>query len=836
MANTIPINYKLKFEPLFDNFTFNGMEIITINLPRATNLIILDAAELKIKKCHVEQGTKIITAKASLNKKNERLTVKLTKKIKGKAKLCIKFTGVLNDRLLGFYKSQYKDNRGKTKYLATTQFEAADARRAFPCWDEPAVKATFDVSLLVDRHHDAISNMSVISKKNVGSKILYKFGRTPIMSTYLLYLGVGEFEYLHGKLRNIKIRIVSTKGTKFNAKNHGKLSLDLTKKFLGEYEKYFGIKYPLPKLDMIAIPDFAAGAMENWGAITFREAILLYDPKTSSTRTKQYIAEVISHELAHQWFGNLVTMKWWNDLWLNESFATFMATKIVDKFYPEWDFWDQFLGDAMLQAMSLDSLRNSHPIDVDVKHPAQIREIFDVISYDKGGNVLRMLENYVGLENFRKGLKHYLTSHKFSNAEGQDLWNSIGKISNKPVSSMMKTWIDQVGYPVVDVKRENSKISLTQRRFLSDGSKLSRGKWAIPITIEEGNHQRSILLKSRSSTLSLKNTDSNFLINSGRHGFYRVQYDDNTLANLSLLIDEKILNHVDRWSLQNDLFSYCISGTKQLQEYLDLTTSYHDEDNYITLLDLAQNLYYLYKLTIKEKFSDEIRTYAVQFLGTILDRLGWDSKKHEKHTDALLRSFVITALGKLGDENVLAESRRRFAKFLKNKNSLAADLCEPVFTLIAWQGDRKTHSKLLSLYKKATLQEEKLRFLSAMGNFKQKNLLIETLAFSLTPNVRSQNIRVPIMIISSNIYGKDILWPWLKKYWKRLVRKFGVGNPLANRIVASVGGVIDDKQEDDVRTFFKKNPMPGTERILEQTLERVRIRSRFLRRVKKEFA
>ena len=832
MANTIPINYKLKFEPLFDNFTFNGMEIITINLPRATNSIILDAAELKIKKCHVEQGTKIITAKASLNEKNERLTVKLTKKIKGKAKLCVKFTGVLNDRLLGFYKSQYKDNKGKTKYLATTQFEAADARRAFPCWDEPAVKATFDVSLLVDRHYDAISNMSVTSKKTVDSKILYKFGRTPIMSTYLLYLGVGEFEYLHGRLRNIKIRIVTTKGNK----NKGKLSLDFTKKFLSEYEKYFGIKYPLPKLDMIAIPDFAAGAMENWGAITFREAILLYDSKTSSTRTKQYIAEVISHEIAHQWFGNLVTMKWWNDLWLNESFATFMATKIVDKFYPEWDLWDQFLDDAMLQAMSLDSLRNSHPINVDVKHPAQIREIFDVISYDKGGNVLRMLENYVGIENFRKGLKHYLTSHKFSNAEGQDLWNSIGKISHKPVSSMMKTWIDQVGYPVVDVKRENSKISLTQRRFLSDGSKLAKGKWAIPITIEEGNQQSSILLKSRSSKLSLKNTDSNFIINSGRLGFYRVQYDDNTLAELEVLIDEKILNHIDRWSLQNDLFSYCISGTKQLQEYLDLTTSYHDEDNYIALRDLAQNLYYLYKLTIKEKFSDEIRTYAVQFLGTILDRLGWDSKKHEKHTDALLRSFVITALGKIGDENVLAESKKRFAKFLKNKNSLTADLQEPVFALIAWQGDKKIHSKLLSLYKKATLQEEKLRYLSAMCNFKQKNLLLKTLEFSLTPAVRSQNIRVPIMSVSANIYGKDILWPWLKKYWKRLVKKFGVGNPLANRIVASVGGVIDDKQEDDVRTFFKKNPMPGTERILEQTLERVRIRSRFLRRVKKEFA
>lgn len=831
MAGVIPINYELMFEPLFHNFKFNGEEIITLNLSKPTNSIKIDAAELSIKESHIIQGGKIISSESSLNEKDEKLTIKLAKKIKGKAKLSIKFTGTLNDRLLGFYKSQYKDKKGKTKYLATTQFEAADARRAFPCWDEPAVKATFDVSLLVDKHLDAISNMPVISKKKTGTKILHKFGRTPIMSTYLLYLGVGEFEYLHGKLRNIKIRIVTTKGNK----NKGKLSLDFTKKFLGEYEKYFGIKYPLPKLDMIAIPDFAAGAMENWGAITFREAILLYDSKTSSTRTKQYIAEVISHELAHQWFGNLVTMKWWNDLWLNESFATFMATKIVNKFYPEWDLWDQFLGDAMLEAMSLDALKNSHPINVDVKHPAQIREIFDAISYDKGGNVLRMLENYVGIENFRKGLKYYLTQHRYSNAEGHDLWKSIGKVAHKPVDAMMKTWIDQVGYPVVDVKRNNSKVSLTQRRFLSDGSISSKNRWAIPIHIEEGNHESSILMKSQKSVVSLKNIDSNFIVNSGRYGFYRVQYDDNSLAQLELLIDEKILNHVDRWSLQNDLFSQCVSGTKQIQEYLDFTTSYHDEDNYITLQNLAQNLYHLYKLTRKEKFSDEIRTYTAQFLGTIFDRLGWDSQKNEKHTNALLRSFVITALGKLGDKEILNEARKRFNKFLKNKNSLAADLQEPVFVLVAWQGNEKTYNKLLSLYKKSTLQEEKIRFLMAMCNFKQKNLLLKTLALSLTPEVRSQNIRVPIMGVSANIYGSDILWPWLKNNWKKLVRRFGVGNPLANRIVASIGSVIDDKQEKDVRKFFKRMPLPGTERVIEQTLERVRIRSKFLRSIRAEF-
>ena len=302
-----------------------------------------------------------------------------------------------------------------------------------------------------------------------------------------------------------------------------------------------------------------------------------------------------------------------------------------------------------------------------------------------------------------------------------------------------------------------------------------------------------------------------------------------------MLIDEKILNHVDRWGLQNDLFSECVSGTKQLQEYLDFTTSYHDEDDYITLLNLAQNLYSIYKLTINERFTDEIRAYTAQFLGSIFDRLGWESKKNEGHTDSLLRSFVITALGELGDEEILNEARKRFNKFLKNKNSLTADLQEPVFVLMAWQGDKKTYNKLLSLYRKSTLQEEKIRFLAAMCNFKQKNLLLKTLNLALTPEVRSQNIRVPIMGVSANLHGKTVLWPWLKSHWEKLVKKFGVGNPLANRIVASVGSVIDDRQEKEVRNFFKRNPLPGTERVIEQTLERVRIRSNFLRRIKVEF-
>jgi len=302
------------------------------------------------------------------------------------------------------------------------------------------------------------------------------------------------------------------------------------------------------------------------------------------------------------------------------------------------------------------------------------------------------------------------------------------------------------------------------------------------------------------------------------------------------LIDEKIIDYIDRWSIQNDYFAQIISGKKNIQDYLDFITAYYDEDNYISSLSLAHNLYSLYTFAHKEKFSDELKEYAVNFLGTIIDRLGWDKKKNEPHTDALLRSFAVVGLGKLGDKEILSEAESRFKKFLKNPSSLSADLQDAVFSLVAWSGNELTYKKFVSLYKKANSQEEKLRFLAGMCSFKQKKLLLKTLQFTLGSDVRSQNIQMPIMRITSNIYAKDFMWSWLKVNWKKIVSKAGIGNPLLNRVVASIGQVVVAKQEKEIKKFFKDNPVRGTERTLEQTLERVRIHSKFLSLLKKEFA
>jgi tricorn protease interacting factor F2/3 len=822
----IPINYDLEFEPDFEKFKFKGREKVLIQA-RPTKRIILNSAELEIKDCKIVANERTIIPTVRLAAKNEELILSLPEKISGKAVLLIDFIGTLNDKLVGFYRSKY-EYRGKERNLATTQFEAADARRAFPCWDEPQAKATFDVTLIVDNNLTAISNMPVIHKKKLKKKTLYRFDRTPMMSTYLLYLGVGDFEFLQGKSRKTLVRIVTTRGKK----QLGKAALAFTKPFLTYFENYFKIPYPLPKLDMIAIPDFASGAMENWGAITFREARLLYDSKTSSTETKEGIAEVIAHEIAHQWFGNLVTMKWWNDLWLNESFATFMATKAVDKIYPEWDYWDQFLISEMTGGLSLDSLKSSHPIDVNVKSPAEVRQIFDEISYNKGGSVLLMLENFIGQENFRKGLYNYLKKHKYANATTEDLWDSLGSASRKPVIQMMNTWVRQIGYPIIETASINSKIKLSQKRFLLENNGKSRpGNWIIPLSVRTGG---KIITKLMKNTVTLPYDTTWFKVNDGQKGFYRVKYDEETLEKLGKLIEEKNISNLDRWSIHHDLTALAISNQYPLKHYLDFLRHYEEEEDYVVLSDIISFLNHLYVQLSGEKFWDEIKEFNENFLRIVFQRLGWDPREGEKSTYAMLRSSVISSLGRLDDQEIINEARSRFSRFLKT-GTLNPDLRNAIYSIISWIGDSDTYNQMVSMYRNAQTQEEKVRLLGALSNFKDQRLLARTLSFTLSKQVRIQNLYAPISKMITNPYGKDLIWPWVKKNWKGLVKRFGVGNPLLNRILGSVSIMAEIQKEKEVRKFFSRHHLPGTEMKLAQSLERIRINAKFVENVRKEF-
>lgn len=818
MGRNLP-HYTLHFEPDLVKSTFSGQAVIDVVLDSSTRTITMNSAELVIGRCTVTRSGVKIQSRARLVPSSEELVITLVRPIRGLVQISLDFTGILNDRLLGFYSSVYRSGK-KTMHIATTQFEAADARRAFPCWDEPSAKATFDVSLVAPINKSAISNMPVIKKETKGKVCVYTFERTPPMSTYLLYLGVGDFESISTTYRGIKISVIATRG---NAKR-GKFALGLTKKLLAEYEQYFGIRYPLPKLDLLAIPDFAAGAMENWGAITFRETLLLYDEKRSSTRTRQLIAEVVSHELAHQWFGNLVTMKWWNDLWLNESFATFMATKFVDKLYPKWAMWDQFADDTVNTALRLDSLKSTHPIDVDVKSPAQVREIFDAISYDKGGSILQMIERIVGEPAFRRGLRVYLKKYAYSNATGTDLWRAIGKSANENLAPFVHSWIRQSGYPLLDVKPHRNGLSLTQSRFyLAPPKRRNTQTWKIPVFVN-GKNKSHTTISTKSAKLSNANTCN--VINPERAAFIRVRYDKSHLDELRRITADGKMKSADAWMIQNDIFALCRAGLSSVRSYLDFADVCTDQ-SYLVSSSVARNLRFLHHLSLGRSFEWRLRERLRDHHGRMYGRLGWTPKRNEHHVDSMLRGEVILTLGNaLKEREIILEAQSRFERFIRRPSSLAADLRAPVCSIAVASGGLRAWNRAKSLYMTALSQEEKTQFLSAMCATNDVRLLRKTLDFSQSEHVRSQNMHIPVMRIASNPSGSVLVWPWLKKNWSSISKKVGNGNPLLSRMISSVAIASSDaKIAAELESFFSKNKVPGTERVVQQSAEVIRINS-----------
>jgi puromycin-sensitive aminopeptidase len=451
-SNVKPVNYVLTFKPNFETFQFDGSMVVDVKVITQTDKIVLNSAELTFDTAEFvsSTGEKFTTSQVKLEEKEEIATLIFPTNLPfGEGKLSITFVGLLNENLKGFYRSKYTHPNGETRYAATTQFEAADARRAFPCWDEPALKATFDVTIVAHKDKTVLSNMPMVSSTPIDdTTVSCVFQRTPIMSTYLLAFVIGEYDFVEEKDSNgVLIRVYTPLGKK----EQGEFALKIATKTLPFYVDYFKIDYPLPKLDLIAIADFSAGAMENWGLVTYRETALLVDPQNSSLLAKQTVAIVVGHELAHQWFGNIVTMEWWTHLWLNEGFASWIEYLCVDYCMPELDIWTYFVFSDYTRALELDSLRNSHPIEVPVNGPSEIDEIFDAISYSKGATAIRMLHNWIGDKAFRAGLHNYLEKFKYKNTFTEDLWEALSSASGKNVNDLMQLWTKQTGYPYINV-------------------------------------------------------------------------------------------------------------------------------------------------------------------------------------------------------------------------------------------------------------------------------------------------------------------------------------------------------------------------------------------------
>ncbi len=853
-GHVIPVEYDIRLRPDFKNFTFEGVETITLKIFKKTKTITLHSKELEIETASLTKSdNKIFAQKISYNQKEEMVTFLFPKYIrptepvkveplqfscKGstftkKTKLTIVFKGILNDKMRGFYRSKYFLD-GKEHYIATTQFESTDARRAFPCFDEPARKAVFHVSLVTPKGKMAISNTLPISvaEHEAGFEIV-KFSPTPRMSTYLLAFIIGDFEFLETKSKmGIKVRVFTTPGKKHQAK----FALKCAAKTLDFYEKYFDIKYPLPALDLIAIPDFTAGAMENWGAVTYRESALLVDENHSSVSNKQWVALVIAHELAHQWFGNLVTMQWWTHLWLNEGFASYMEYLAVGKLFPGWDIWTQFLNHDSGVALRLDALQNTHPVEIKVHHPDEIGEIFDEVSYSKGASIIRMLAEHLGEKKFRDGLRYYLKKHSYQNTETIHLWQAFEKISGQPVKKIMHNWTAKPGYPLIKAEMKKNDLVLSQGRFFASPVSKTKNRdktiWQVPISIQSPNSSHKLLLSSRSAKLIGAPTAKFQKVNSGESGFFRVAYSKELLEKLIEPVFKKTLSPRDRLGIIRDLFALSESGDIKTTDALKFLKAYEREDNYTVWLEIASGLEKLEQLLYKTENEPKLNRLIIKLFRPVFKRLGWKKRTGEPHADTLLRPLCIAKLGMAGDLGVIAKAKKKFQKIIKGVR-VNPDLRRAIYGIAARNGGMKEYNILVKKYKKETLSEEKDRIGSALGDFTSNKILRLASHFALSKNVRSQDTLGILSSLGGNPAGRDVWFECIKHNWLTLVSRYGEGGHTLARFVKAISGSAEPKHLRAFEKFFKTHNAPGAERAVAQVIEKLESNILWLKRDRK---
>ncbi len=839
-----PIKYDLLLKPDLDAFIFTGKETIEIQIDKKyegkLKKIIIHSKDIDIETVKIvykknNKNETQFSERITYNIENETATFYFKNSIPSdKCKLYIVFSGIINNSLRGFYRSQYKIN-GKTKYLATTQFEATDARRAFPCFDEPKHKAVFNVKLIIPGTHTAISNTLPIQikKHKFGYKII-KFAPTPKMSTYLLAFIIGDFEWIEKKIKlsgkDVSVRIFTTKGKIHQAK----FALDIAIKSIKFYNKYFDISYPLPTLDLIAIPDFESGAMENWGAVTFRETALLIDEENSSLSSRQWVAIVIAHELAHQWFGNLVTMQWWTDLWLNEGFASYMENFCINSLFPKWNVWDLNLAGRYTLALHLDSLNNSHPIEIKVNHPDEINEIFDIVSYAKGSAIIRMLAEYLGKEKFRNGLRFYLKKHSYKNTKTIDLWEAFEKISKKPVKKIMNTWTKQTGYPLVTFSNLNPNLGIMeQERFFS--SRISRkenkinNKWDIPILF---NNQK-VLLNKKINKIYTK--EKILKINKGERSFVRVKYSNDVLDGLRKQIQLGMLPTNDRLGIIRDLFALAEGGYIPTTTALDFSLFYKDETEYIVWSEIASSVNRLYNIISNEKFEENYKKYVLDLFSIITKNIIWTKKSKEKHSDVFLRKLILSQVGFYGDKNTIKKAQILFKK--RNKSPIDANLRSTVYNIVSRTIDNTNSYKLWKqfhkLYLDENMHEEKERYGIALTKFKNKKILKKTLDFALSIDVRHQDAPSIIANVWQNRYGRELTWKFIQNNWNIILKYYGEGGHFLSKLLNPLRNHINKKDVISAKKFFKKNIAPGADRTLKQIYEKIYSNSAWLKDDKK---
>lgn len=831
--NIKPLQYNIRIQPNLADFNFAASEVIGLEALKPTKTLVLHAAELKVQHAKLVIGNASYTAKISYQTKTETVTFTFSKSVQGKAKLYLEFTGLIGEQLRGLYRSKYL-HQGREKYLATSQFEATDARRFIPCFDEPAHKAKFTLEVIVPKNLQVISNTIEQSVKphEPGYKIV-RFASTPKMSSYLLALIIGELEHLKGKSkRGVQIRVHTTPGKKSQAK----FALEFTKRALDYLEDYFGIPYPLPVLDLLAIPDFSAGAMENWGAITFRETLLLVDDVHSPFSQKQRVAEVIAHELVHQWFGNLVTMEWWTHLWLNESFATYMAYLVVDAIYPDWQYWTKFALDEQAFALQQDSLHATHPIEVAVKHPEEISEIFDAISYSKGASVLRMLASYIGTDNFRKGLSSYLKKHSYKNTSSIHLWQAFEKASGLPVQRVMKVWTTESGFPVLFAQFKNNQLTLTQSKFNQLSRNKSKQLWPIPLSIQTSQSEigKPILISKRVSKVSTSGQLEFINLDYQDTSLTVVRYDIGLLARLLPKVQDKSLETLDRLALIRDSFLLTKSGQLPTELYLETLQFLEQETSFVIWSEVAKNFAQLERMLAGTSAEAGLKKYEQKLFSQVLSSkaVGFRQQKNESQNISLLRGVAFLAAGLSGDRSVINIANQMFNRGLKH---LDPNLRSAVYTVVAKHGSNSQVEQLIKLYQTSQLAIEKQQVLFALINGCQSKHQTKVLELIYSHEVRDQDRAFAVAASLMNPSLKIFAWQSLVANWGMLYQKYA-HTKMSGTLLAGAQSFNTPQEVKKLQEFLKGKKLPGAKQAIAQTLEKIQINLAWKNRDQKEIA
>jgi aminopeptidase N len=817
----LPEHYALALTPDLKAATFAGDETIDVTLLAPSKTITLNVAEIAFKSVTATAGSgPAETATVSLDPDKEQGTFTFPAELPaGKVKLAIAYTGILNNELRGFYLSK-TDKRN----YAVTQFESTDARRAFPSFDEPAFKATFDISLTVDSGDTVISNTNVIADKPAGSGLhTMTFATTPKMSTYLVAFLVGDFKCVAGESDGTPIRACATPGQE----EKGKFAVEAAEYILHYYNNYFGIKYPMPKLDMIAIPDFEAGAMENFGAITYRETDFLIDEKTASLDQKKNVAVVVAHEMAHQWFGDMVTMQWWDNIWLNEGFATWMETKSVASWHPEWHY-SQDEATVLDGTLNLDSQPTTHAIRATADTPSEINEMFDGISYGKGGAVLAMVENYLGAETFRQGVHNYLAAHLYGNATAEDFWGAQTSTSHKPVDKIMESFVAQPGVPLITITSDGKNtVSAAQSRFYltpevkpaaAHSESAAAQSWTIPICFKGATQDSCELLGQSSPAQALKAPAAPFfLADGGGKGYYRTLYPK-PVYDAIVSHAESSLTPEERISLLGNEWAMMRSGRGAVGEYLNLVAALHADPNAIVLEEALGKMTTINDRVATEAEREQLAGWIRDEFSPVYRALGAGSAE-ESQDKKQMRALLLGVLGNAGDSAVLAEAKTLAMSYVKDPSSVDPNLAHAALAVAAAHGDAALYDDLLTLSEKTSDPDIKTSSLFLTASFKDPALVKRTLDSVAEGKVRNQDSWILLASLLNHRETREQAWSYIQQNWTKISAQFTTSS--GTRVVAATGSFCSVEKRDEVLSFFATHKVMASERTLKQSADSI---------------